>query len=102
MGTKLSPRDNELYQRVDEVLHYAWDPIGVSWEPNARDEYQGYLPHVFSLLKHSADEETLTKYLASVTTEQMGLRGNIERDRRIAALVISWRDAILEKYEGQA
>jgi hypothetical protein len=39
MGRKLSPEQNELYKRVDEVLHYVWDSIGVAGEPHARDEY---------------------------------------------------------------
>ncbi len=32
----------ELYQRIDEVLYYVWDPIGVSDEPCARAEYSSY------------------------------------------------------------
>ena len=50
MGQKLPPDQMELYRRVDEVLHYLWDPIGVAGAPEARDEYYSYLPHVFSLL----------------------------------------------------
>ncbi len=47
MGQELSPKENELYRRTHEVLHYIWDPVGVSDEPRARDEYQGYLPQFF-------------------------------------------------------
>ena len=47
MGTKLEPHDEELYRRVDEVLHYIWDPIGVAGAPMARDEYYAYLPQIF-------------------------------------------------------
>jgi hypothetical protein len=38
------PKDKELYRRIDEVVHYLWDPIGVSDVPEARDEYHSYLP----------------------------------------------------------
>ena len=48
----------DLYRRIGEVLHYVWDPIGVSGYPEARDEYDMYLPQVFSLAIRgaSADE----------------------------------------------
>ena len=50
MGKKLDPQQMELYRATDEVLHYIWDPIGVSDAPNARDEYSSYLPQVFKML----------------------------------------------------
>ena len=52
---RLSRSDDELLMRVDEVLHYLWDPIGVSDFPEARDEYTSYAGVVFSLLKRGAD-----------------------------------------------
>lgn len=39
MGTKLEPREEELYRRIDEVFHYVWGPIRISGIPMARDEY---------------------------------------------------------------
>ncbi len=59
MGEKLNPQDLALYRAVDEVLHYIWDPIGVSGSPEARDEYQGYLPHVFGLVREGRDDEAI-------------------------------------------
>ncbi|CAD6563044.1 hypothetical protein ACFQ3P_41525 [Paraburkholderia sabiae] len=50
MGYKLADDELELHRRVDEVLFYVWDPIGVANSPAARDEYYGYLPIVFSML----------------------------------------------------
>jgi hypothetical protein len=38
---KLSPQDKRLLSRVEEILHYMWDPIAVAGEPQARDEYDG-------------------------------------------------------------
>ncbi len=40
MGRKLTDTELELYRRVDEVLYYVWDPIGVASSPAAH----GYLP----------------------------------------------------------
>jgi hypothetical protein len=40
MGRKLTDTELELYRRVDEVLYYVWEPIGVASSPAAH----GYLP----------------------------------------------------------
>lgn len=68
MGQKLEGREAELYKRCDEVLHYIWDPIGVSGEPGARDEYSSYLPKVFALVRDNATAEEIAKYLVSDRT----------------------------------
>lgn len=36
-----------------------WDPIGVKDEPNAADEYDGYLGDILLLLKHNASVEEI-------------------------------------------
>ena len=50
MGYKLKKEHQELFKAVDEVLFYIWDPIGVSDQPYARDEYSSYVSNIFSLL----------------------------------------------------
>lgn len=100
MGTKLSPHDAELYQRVDEVLHYVWDPIGVAGEPMARDEYYAYLPTVFSLLKQSADSrEKIAQYLDYVVTDRMGLPENRKATLDVVDILLDWKERLDEKYD---
>lgn len=94
MGQKLSEPDLALYRAVDEVLHYVWDPIGVSAIPEARDEYYGYLPHVFRLVREEADELKIAAYLTSVTTERMRLSPRSEQDLAVARLLLSWEQSI--------
>lgn len=94
MGQKLSPVDLALYRAVDEVLHYVWDPIGVSSMPQARDEYHGYLPQVFGLVRGGSDENDIARYLTEITTERMGLTDNIEHDLEIARVLIEWKEVI--------
>jgi hypothetical protein len=53
------------------VLHYLWDPIGVAGIPEARDEYYGYLPQVFNLLKANAGADEIANYLFEVATRSM-------------------------------
>lgn len=98
MGKKLSSADLELYQRIDEVLHYLWDPIGVATEPMARDEYQAYLPQVFSLLKTNATEEKIAAHLEAIATERMGFNANLKQATQIASVLLEWKEVIAEKH----
>lgn len=97
MGAKLSQPERDLYIAVDEVLHYIWDPIGVAGVPQTRDEYHGYLPRVFSLVRNGEDEQVIADYLALITTENMGLSMNLQRDLEVARILIDWKEAIDEK-----
>jgi hypothetical protein len=97
MGQKLSEPDLALYRAVDEVLHYVWDPIGVSDVPQARDEYHGYLVKIFSLVRDGGDEQVIASVLGAITTESMGLTANTSHDLKVARILIDWRDLIREK-----
>jgi hypothetical protein len=97
MGKKLPPNDLELYRRIDEVLHYLWDPIGVSGAPPARDEYQSYLPTVYRLVKNGAPEHEIATYLLHVERQLMGLEGNPRRASEAARAVLSYRSWIEDR-----
>jgi hypothetical protein len=97
MGSKLPPLDEELYRRTDEVLHYVWDPIGVSTAPEARDEYHSYLPQVFGLLKANADAERIASYLTEIATTHMGLEQDHGHDLEVAKLLLHWQRVINER-----
>jgi hypothetical protein len=101
MGKKLSPPDNELYRKVDEVLHYVWDPIGVAGEPMARDEYYSYLPQVFQLLIAGATAQKIADFLHDVTTKDMEFNGNRKHDEEVAEILIKWKNLIYEKAASQ-
>ena len=98
MGTKLSAHDEELYRRTDEVLHYVWDPIGVSGAPEARDEYYSYLPQVFALLRAGAAPEQLAAHLEESATVSMGLEGNLEHTLKVVKLLLRWKAVLHAKY----
>ncbi|MFZ3266834.1 MAG: hypothetical protein WA172_22710 [Terriglobales bacterium] len=55
-----------------------WDPIGIKDEPNAQDEYDGYLGNVYELLISGAPDERIAQYLVNVVTERMELPAKIE------------------------
>ena len=88
----------ELHLRVSEVLHYTWDPIGVRGEPNARDEYDSYVPEVCLLLQGGATAEQIAAHLDRIATERMGLNLNIENSLLTAHNLLDWRATLLENY----
>jgi len=84
----MTPEQKILYQQIDEILWYEWDPIGVNVYEEARDEYCSYLPQIFSLKIHGADEETIATALFKIETQTMCLLGNLEHCREIAAKIV--------------
>lgn len=94
MEENLGTIEQELYRRVGEVLYYVWDPIGVAPNPVTRDEYEGYLPKVFSMLQEGADASLIAAYLDNVAMESMGLNGNAEQSKRVAELLLDWKTRI--------
>jgi len=96
---RLSKRDNELLSRVDEVLHYLWDPIGIRGVPAARDEYSSYAGVVFSLLKRSAGIDEICEYLRKIKVVHIGI-GRMEHigdEKEIAELLIDWKETFFDE-----
>lgn len=94
MNQKLSEDEKELYMRIDEVIHYIWDPIGINDCPQARDEYSSYLPKVFQLAKKNGSQKEIAEYLNYVQTDRMGGRSDIKRCLDIASIIIDWRSTL--------
>lgn len=76
-----------VHNRVDEILHYLWDPIGVAGAPGARDEYDSYVPTVVKMLFEGSDAEAIALYLHRVEVESMELTtfGVVSKNTRDAA-----------------
>jgi hypothetical protein len=90
---QLSKIDNALLLRVDEVLHYLWDPISICEIPEARDEYSSYAGVVLSMLKRGEPSERISAYLRGIRVDHMGMgtpeQGN---EDEIAAIVTNWKE----------
>jgi hypothetical protein len=99
MGRRLSPFEKELYQRTDEVMHYVWDPIGVAGIPQARDEYDSYLPQVFSMLIERKTEAEIAAYLSEIEGDRMGLTPATENAAQVASVLTDWCETLRVKYE---
>lgn len=88
---------SELTRRIGEVLHYIWDPIGVSCIVEARDEYDMYVPQVVGLLNSKATSKEVAAFLTRIETERMGLMSDPERADRAAALACQWFNDLMSK-----
>ena len=80
-----------VHTRVDELLQYVWDPIGVARVPEARDEYSSYVPTVARLLLEEENKEDIVAYLHKIASEHMGLSENpaaVAHEQETSALLI--------------
>ena len=105
MKPNLSPFEEALRLRTDEVLHYLWDPIGIADCPQARDEYRAYLPEVFGMLISGKSEEEIAAYLVLVEDDRIGLTVTDSRKANaahVAAVLVDWCETLRETVEGQA
>ena len=77
------------------MLHYLWDPIGISDVPEARDEYHTYCEQVYKLINENVDIETLATYLYDIEKDSMGLTpSDMSKCSEIAGIIIDWRDLL--------
>ena len=88
MGKKLSPDQMALYKAIDEILWRDWDPIGVNDTPEARDEYQSYLSHIFRLAVEGQDAERISSSLIATIEGPIGLGANKEHCLSVANKII--------------
>jgi len=90
----------ELLQRVDEVLYYLWDPLGVAREPQSRQEYAAFVSDIFAALLDDADEQRLMELLLLLETEFLNMAPRPSQARRIAEVLVDWRALLEQKYGG--
>ena len=87
---------NELRNRVDEILFYIWDPIGVSPEPYARAEYRSYATTVLGMVENNKSPISIAEYLCQIEKDSMELTPNKEKAIEVAELLLENKAAIDE------
>ena len=95
MTEKMLPKDAQLYRRIEEAVHYIWDPIGISAIPQARDEYSSYVTAIYGRVQ-AGNKKELIEYLKWAATENMGLSYDSERTEEAAQAMLAWKDFINE------
>lgn len=83
----MSPEHKALYKGVDEILWNDWDPIGVN-DVAPRDEFQSYVPEIFSLLIQNKSDKEISYRLYKIETETIGVLGSREHCLKIAKKLI--------------
>jgi len=66
-------RFDAIAARVGEILYYIWDPIGVSGLPQARDEYDSYVPVIVKMLISKKGKDDIALHLYQIEKDFMGL-----------------------------
>ncbi|WP_243385043.1 hypothetical protein [Geothrix alkalitolerans] len=97
MSPSESNFEQELTRRVDEVLHYIWDPIHVSGIPEARDEYDSYVQPVVRLLLSGATEQVIAEFLARITSETIGMSTNLKQENEASEALTNWYQVLRER-----
>jgi hypothetical protein len=65
----------EVWLAIRRVFLEVWDPIRISDEPNAQDEYDGYVGRIFELLTTGGSDKEIIEYLLWAT-DRMGMDGS--------------------------
>lgn len=86
-------KPDELERRVDEVLYYKWDPIGINFNVSARAEYRSYVSSILQTLK-SGDVVRLTEQMQGFEKNSMGLEIEESNAKEIAELLLAHKEAI--------
>ena len=86
-------KSDELERRVDEVLFYKWDPIGVSAYISARAEYRSYVPAVLDAL-NKGDRDGVLGVLQRIQVDAMGEAFNSTLAETTVDLLLAHKEAI--------
>ena len=93
-----NPIRRPLARVISEVLHYVWDPIEIAGLPQARDEYETYVPGVLALLLSGASEAELSHHLQMLAEERIVLSQVAERADDAALTLVEWRSYLGESH----
>lgn len=95
MGSLWTPSEDELFRRVDEVLYYVWDPVGVRHIPGARDEYRAWAPEVYMLLTAETTAQQLSACLDELAKVWLGAPACGGRCSDAADVLLAWKQRLL-------
>jgi hypothetical protein len=76
------PESRRIRELIRHVLLEVWDPIGIKEEPNAQDEYDGYIDKLYGLLVSHAYDSHLIDYLYWAAHDNMGFDAATRTDMK--------------------
>ncbi|MCG7497493.1 hypothetical protein MHO82_11505 [Vibrio sp. Of7-15] len=89
-------KPDELERRVDEVLFYIWDPIGINSYVSARGEYRSYVPQVLEALENGGLDKLINLLIS--LEKHMGLEPQECTIQKVSDLLFSHKDAIEKEH----
>lgn len=81
---ELVDRARSLHQQIRETLIKEWGPIWIHDIDEAQDEYDAYVPTIYSFLIARKPSNEVLDYLLWLETEHMGLTADRQRTKYIA------------------
>ena len=76
------------FEALKKFLLESWDPLGLVGCDGAKNHYDPYAIRVFEMVREGADETLVAGYFNSILSSELGLKGDIGRDRNVAAYAI--------------
>jgi len=92
--SNFAEKAKRCHELIHEILLKEWDPICIGHVPQARDEYDSYVGHVYRLVARRASRHEIFDYLWWAETQHMGLYGNRQRTEKIAERLVN----LMESY----
>ncbi len=86
-------KTDELRCRVDEVLFYKWDPMGINHYVTASAEYRSYISRILQELK-IGDLNRIIAQLKDIQINSMRLNNEEGNIKEIVELLLSHKEAI--------
>ena len=79
----------DMHSKIRDILMDDWDPIGIKQFTDHVDEYDSYIPKIYSLLIHRKTQVEMCDYLWWAGTENMGLSGNRAHTESVAVKLMA-------------
>jgi hypothetical protein len=83
-----------LFEFIEDLLCYEWDPLGANGGA-AVDQYLPYFPQLFQLAVGNATAEQIAGRLRSIETETLGAKGDFEKCKRVARIIVQKKQVLL-------
>ncbi len=94
MSTVNLDRARLFHEAIRTALREEWDPIGVRDFPEAKDEYEAYVPQIYKMLIHRQPMHDVFDYLWWLETKHMGLTGDRQATEHFAERLMGIREEI--------